>query len=140
LIAYIDDKLSNFSFFFIMPSYYTIGLLIVANIFMTFAWYGHLKFKEMPGFDKLGLFTIILISWGVAFFEYIFQVPANKYGFKDNGGSFSLVELKVLQEVITLSVFMLFTIIFFKDEPIKWNHIAGFVCLVFAVYFIFNKF
>lgn len=123
-----------------MNSITTIGLLIVANIFMTFAWYGHLKFKEMPAFSNLGLFVIILISWGLAFFEYIFQVPANKYGYIENGGTFTLLQLKVLQEVITLTVFTVFTLIFFKEEAIKWNHLAGFVCLVLAVYFIFNKF
>lgn len=123
-----------------MNSITTIGLLILSNIFMTLAWYGHLKFKEIPAFSKLGLFSVILISWGVAFFEYIFQVPANKYGFTGNGGTFSLLELKVIQEVITLSVFTVFTILFFKEEVIRWNHFAGFICLVLAVYFIFNKF
>lgn len=117
----------------------TIGMLIISNIFMTFAWYGHLKFNEMPWFHKLGLFSIILISWGLAFFEYVFQVPANKFGYLGNGGPFSLVELKVLQEVITLVVFMLFTFVFFKTETIKVNHIIGFVFLVLAVYFIFKK-
>jgi uncharacterized protein (DUF486 family) len=107
---------------------------------MTVAWYGHLKFKEMPGFKDLGLFLIILISWGLAFFEYIFQVPANKYGYTQNGGTFSLIELKVIQEVITLIVFTLFTILFFKEEVLRWNHFVGFAFLVLAVYFIFNKF
>lgn len=107
---------------------------------MTIAWYGHLKFKEMPGFSKLGLFMIILISWGVAFFEYIFQVPANKYGFTGNGGAFSLIELKIMQEVITLTVFTIFTLLFFKEEVIKWNHFVGFGFMILAVYFIFNKF
>jgi uncharacterized protein (DUF486 family) len=80
-----------------------------------------------------------LISWGIAFFEYIFQVPANRIGFRENGGPFSLVELKVLQEVITLVVFMIFTLVFFKNETIKLNHIIGFGFLVLAVYFIFKK-
>ncbi|MBX3044000.1 MAG: DMT family protein [Candidatus Kapabacteria bacterium] len=123
-----------------MKSITTIGLLTLANIFMTLAWYGHLKFKEMPQFNRLSLFMIILISWGIAFFEYIFQVPANKYGYIQNGGTFTLVELKVIQEVITLTVFTLFTFLFFKDEVLRWNHLAGFVCLILAVYFIFNKF
>lgn len=123
-----------------MNSLATIGLLILSNIFMTIAWYGHLKFKEMPAFSKMGLLMIILISWGVAFFEYIFQVPANKYGYVANGGSFTLLELKVMQEVITLTVFTIFTLLFFKEEVIKWNHFVGFGCLVLAVYFIFNKF
>lgn len=123
-----------------MNGIWTVILLIAANIFMTFAWYGHLKFKEIPGFSKLGLFSIILISWGIAFMEYIFQVPANKYGFKGNGGAFSIVELKVMQEVITLSAFTIFTLLFFKEEALRWNHLVGFGFLVLAVFFIFNKF
>ncbi|MBK8808134.1 MAG: DMT family protein [Bacteroidales bacterium] len=116
-----------------------IGLLVVSNVFMTLAWYGHLKFAEMPWFSRLGLFAVILISWGIALFEYCFQVPANKLGFKGNGGPFSLVELKVLQEVITLVVFMAFSLIAFKNETLKLNHIIGFGFLVLAVYFIFKK-
>ena len=106
---------------------------------MTFAWYGHLKFAEWKWFNKLGLFSIILISWGIAFFEYCFQVPANKFGFKANGGPFSLVELKVIQEVITLIVFMVFTLLVFKNETFRVNHLIGFIFLVLAVYFIFKK-
>lgn len=122
-----------------MKSFLTIGLLILSNAFMTMAWYGHLKFKEMAWFSKLGLFSIILISWGIALFEYCFQVPANRIGFKENGGPFSLVELKVIQEVITLVIFMVFTLVFFKTETFRWNHFVGFVFLVLAVYFIFRK-
>lgn len=122
-----------------MKSFLTIGLLILSNTFMTMAWYGHLKFKEMAWFSKLGLFSIILISWGIALFEYCFQVPANRIGFKENGGPFSLVELKVIQEVITLVIFMVFTLLFFKTETFRWNHFVGFVFLVLAVYFIFRK-
>jgi len=117
----------------------TIGLLIFSNIFMTLAWYGHLKFGELKGFQKLGIFAIIMISWGIAFFEYIFQVPANRIGFREYGGPFSLIQLKVLQEVITLVIFTLFTLLVFKNETFKWNHFAGFICLVLAVYFIFKK-
>lgn len=106
---------------------------------MTLAWYGHLKFAEWKSFSKLGLFSIILISWGIAFFEYCFQVPANKIGFKANGGPFSLVELKVIQEVITLVVFAIFTLVVFKTEAFKVNHLIGFIFLVLAVYFIFKK-
>jgi len=123
-----------------MNIFNTIILLILSNTFMTFAWYGHLKFGEIPILSKIGLFGIIIISWGIAFFEYCFQVPANRIGFVGNGGPFSLVELKVLQEVITLSVFTIFTLLFFKEEAIRWNHLAGFACLIGAVYFIFNKF
>ena len=122
-----------------MKGILTICLLVFSNIFMTLAWYGHLKFGELKGFQKLGLFSIILISWGIAFFEYIFQVPANRIGFRENGGPFSLIQLKVLQEVITLIVFSLFTLLAFKNETFKWNHIAAFVCLIAAVYFIFKK-
>lgn len=117
----------------------TIILLVIANIFMTFAWYGHLKFKDMSWFQGLGLFAVILISWGIAFFEYIFQVPANKIGYTENGGPFNLWQLKVLQEVITLTVFTLFTIIFFKTEVFRINHLIGFGFLILAVYFIFKK-
>lgn len=117
----------------------TILFLIIANIFMTFAWYGHLKFKEIPAFANLGLFSIIFISWGLAFFEYCFQIPANRMGFIGDGGPFSLVELKVLQEVITLVVFMAFTLIFFKTETLRANHFIGFTFLILAVYFIFKK-
>ncbi|MBI1933408.1 MAG: DMT family protein [Ignavibacteriales bacterium] len=122
-----------------MNSIYTIVLLTVSNTFMTFAWYGHLKFKEIDGFKSLGLFVVILISWGIAFFEYCFQVPANRIGYNGNGGSFSLVELKVLQEVITLLVFTLFSLVLFKTETFRTNHIIGFIFLVLAVYFIFKK-
>ncbi len=122
-----------------MNSFYTILFLIASNVFMTFAWYGHLKFKEFPGFNNLDLFFIILISWGIAFFEYCFQVPANRIGYAGNGGSFSLVELKVLQEVITLSVFTIFSLLFFKTETFRMNHFVGFIFLVLAVYFIFKK-
>lgn len=122
-----------------MKSFYTIVLLILSNTFMTFAWYGHLKFKELKWFENLGLISIVMISWGIALFEYFFQVPANRVGFNENGGPFSLVELKVLQEVITLIVFMVFTLLFFKNETIKLNHIIGFGFLILAVYFIFKK-
>ncbi|MFO7669491.1 MAG: DMT family protein [Bacteroidales bacterium] len=117
----------------------TIGLLVLSNLFMTLAWYGHLKFSEWKWFNKLGLVSIVLISWGIALFEYFFQVPANRIGFRGNGGPFSLVELKVLQEVITLVVFTAFTLVVFKTETIRTNHIIGFIFLILAVYFIFKK-
>ena len=122
-----------------MKAFTTIALLVLSNTFMTFAWYGHLKFKEMKWFENLGLFSIILISWGIALFEYCFQVPANRIGFKENGGPYSLVELKVIQEVITLVVFTVFTLVFFKNETLRLNHFIGFGFLVLAVYFIFKK-
>lgn len=89
--------------------------------------------------QNLGLLCIILISWGIAFFEYLLQVPANRIGFKSYGGPFSLVELKVIQEVITLTVFVIFSLVFFKTETLRANHIIGFFFLVLAVYFIFKK-
>jgi uncharacterized protein len=116
----------------------TIILLVLSNIFMTFAWYGHLKFRDMKWFQALPLITVILISWGIALFEYFFQVPANRIGYKENGGPYSLVELKVIQEVITLLVFTVFTLFFFKNESIRWNHLVGFGFLILAVYFIFK--
>jgi len=122
-----------------MKGIYTIGLLIMSNVFMTLAWYGHLKFKEMKWFASLPLLVVILISWGIALFEYFFQVPANRIGFRDNGGPFSLVELKVIQEVITLLVFTVFSVLAFKNETLRVNHIIGFVFLILAVYFIFKK-
>ncbi|MBO4232054.1 MAG: DMT family protein [Bacteroidales bacterium] len=122
-----------------MKGIYTVILLIIANIFMTVAWYGHLKFQDMSWFNKFGLFGIIVISWAIAFIEYCFQVPANKYGYIENGGAFNLWQLKVIQEVITLTVFTLFTVLFFKNETFSWNHFIGFVFLVLAVFFIFKK-
>jgi uncharacterized protein (DUF486 family) len=106
---------------------------------MTLAWYGHLKFKDMKGFSSLPLLAVILISWGIALFEYFFQVPANRFGYKGNGGPFSLVELKVIQEVITLLVFMLFTLMVFRNETFRINHLIGFVFIILAVYFVFKK-
>ena len=120
-----------------MKGMLTIVLLIVSNTFMTLAWYGHLKFKEYSWGQNLTLFSIILISWGLAFFEYVFQVPANRIGFKEEGGPFDLVELKTIQEAITLIVFMIFSIIVFKQK-FEWNHIVGFLLIIAAVFFIFK--
>lgn len=117
----------------------TLGLLTLSNVFMTFAWYGHLKFKQMNWFNNLGLVSIILISWGIALFEYAAQVPANKIGYTENGGPFNLWQLKVIQEVITLVVFTVFALIFFKNETLRVNHLIGFGFLILAVYFIFKK-
>ncbi len=122
-----------------MKGVYTVALLTLSNVFMTFAWYGHLKFKEMGWFKSSGLFIIILISWGIAFFEYTAQVPANRIGYKENGGPFNLWQLKVIQETITLVVFTLFAVIVFKNETFRINHLIGFVFLILAVYFIFKK-
>lgn len=122
-----------------MRGFYSIALLILSNAFMTFAWYGHLKFKEMKWSQSLPLISIILISWAIALFEYILQVPANRLGYRDYGGPFSLVELKVIQEVITLIVFVIFSLVFFKTETFRMNHLIGFIFLILAVYFIFKK-
>lgn len=122
-----------------MKGFYTVLLLVVSNIFMTIAWYGHLKFQHYSWFSKLGLPAIVLISWGIALFEYSAQVPANKMGFIENGGPFNLWQLKVLQEVITLVVFTIFTLVAFKNEQLRMNHLIGFVFLILAVYFIFKK-
>jgi len=118
---------------------YTIGLLVLSNSFMTLAWYGHLKFKQMSWFSSLGLISIIFISWGIALFEYSLMVPANRIGYAENGGPFNLWQLKVIQEVITLIIFSLFTFVVFRNEPMKINHVIGFCFLVLAVYFIFKK-
>jgi len=117
----------------------TIILLILSNSFMTLAWYGHLKFGELKWFNKLGIISIVLVSWGIALFEYAFQVPANRIGYKENGGPFSLIELKVIQEVTTLLIFTVFSLLFFKNENFRLNHLIGFVFLILAVYFIFKK-
>lgn len=122
-----------------MKALLTIGLLVVSNGFMTLAWYGHLKFKEYPWFSGFSIYKVIIFSWLIAFFEYCVLVPANKIGFVKNGGPFDLWELKVIQEVITLIVFSVFTMLFFKDQPLRSNHLIGFGFLILAVYFIFRK-
>ena len=106
----------------------TIGLLIGSNAFMTFAWYGHLRFKEAP------LLTVILISWGIALFEYMLQVPANRIGY----GTFSAAQLKTLQEVITLITFAVFSTLYLK-EPLGWNHAVGFCFIALGAWFVFHK-
>ena len=117
----------------------TIGLLILSNIFMTFAWYGHLKLQEAKIITHWPLIGVILFSWSIALFEYCAQVPANRLGFAGNGGPFTLMQLKIIQEVITLVVFIIFSLLCFKGEAFHWNHIAACVCLVMAVYFVFMK-
>ncbi len=121
-----------------MNAWLTVILLVISNIFVTFAWYGHLKLQEMKVFtSNTPLYVVILVSWGIALLEYTCQVPANRMGFQGNGGAFSLMQLKVIQEAVTLIVFTLFTVVFFKGEPLHWNHLAAFVCLVLAVWFVF---
>jgi uncharacterized protein (DUF486 family) len=106
---------------------------------MTLAWYGHLKLKEMKLCDGWPLFAVVLFSWGIALFEYSLQVPANRIGFRENGGPFSLMQLKVIQEVISLLVFTIIATFMFQGEHLHWNHIAAFVCLILAVFFVFLK-
>ena len=122
-----------------MRAVITIVLLIISNVFMTFAWYGHLKLQETKVVSNWPLYGVILLSWGIALFEYCFQVPANRMGFRENGGPFSLMQLKIIQEVITLVVFTVFSTLLFKGESLQWNHIAAFLCLIAAVYFVFMK-
>ena len=117
----------------------TILLLVMSNVFMTVAWYGHLKLKTMSRFENISLIVVILLSWGIAFFEYSLQVPANRIGFRENGGPFSLIELKVMQEVISIVVFTVFALLVFKNEQFRLNQLIGFTFLVLAVYFIFKK-
>ena len=106
----------------------TVVLLTISNIFMTFAWYGHLKFRDTP------LWIVILASWMIALLEYCFMVPANRWGY----GQFNAAQLKTIQEVITLAVFCVFSVFYLKEE-LKWNHIAGFACIIAAVFFVFKK-
>lgn len=122
-----------------MNGLFSILLLILSNIFMTFAWYGHLKLQEERISTAWPLILIILFSWGIALFEYMCQVPANRLGFIGNSGPFSLIQLKVIQEVISLIVFTVITTLLFKGETFHWNHIAACFCLVAAVYLVFLK-
>ena len=122
-----------------MRAFYSIVLLMGSNVFMTFAWYGHLRFKEFKFLENKGLLFFILISWAIAFFEYCLQVPANRIGHLSNGGPFNLMQLKIIQEVISLLVFLVFTLFIFKNEEIKWNHLAAICCIIAAVYFVFKK-
>ena len=122
-----------------MKAVWTILLLITSNIFMTFAWYGHLELQEMKISGSWPLILVILFSWGLAFFEYCAQVPANRIGFDGNGGPFNLMQLKVIQEAISLTVFTLIVTLLFKGQPLQWNHLAAFFCLLLAVFFVFLK-
>ena len=121
-----------------MNGLYTIGLLLAANVFMTLAWYGHLKLQSIHVIgNTTPLILVILMSWGIAFFEYCLQVPANRIGFEGNGGPFSLMQLKVIQEVITLVVFIIFSAVAFHT-PLRWNHAVACLLLIGAVYFVFG--
>ena len=121
-----------------MNAWATVCLLVVSNIFMTFAWYGQLKLSEMKVItSNTPLYIVILMSWLIALLEYCFMVPANRYGFIGNGGHFSLLQLKVMQEVISLLVFTVFAILLFKGESLHWNHFLAFGLLIAAVYLVF---
>ena len=122
-----------------MKGFWTVLMLVFSNVLMTFAWYGHLKLQEMKISDGWPLILIILFSWGIAFFEYCLVIPANRIGFAGNGGPFNLLQLKVIQEVISLTVFTIIVSFAFKGQPLQWNHFAAFVCLVMAVFFVFLK-
>lgn len=122
-----------------MRGLYTILLLMASNTFMTIAWYGHLRFKDLAFLKNAGLFGAVLISWGIALIEYMLMVPANKLGSNINGGPFNMWQLKIIQEVISISIFVIFTLIFFKHDTFKWNHVIGFVFLIAALFFFFKK-
>lgn len=123
-----------------MNRWLTVGLLVVSNIFMTFAWYGQLKLQQMKAITSdTPLYIVILMSWGIALMEYCFMVPANRYGYLGNGGSFSLVQLKVIQEVVSLLIFTVFTIMFFRGEALHWNHFLAFALLIVAVWLVFME-
>ena len=114
----------------------SILLLVCSNAFMTLAWYGQIMFKSR--LERFGVYAIVVFSWLIAFFEYCLQVPANRLGSVTFGGPFNIWELKVIQEVISLLVFTILVTLFMKSEPLRWNHLAGFACLVLAVFFIFK--
>lgn len=117
----------------------TVILLVISNVFMMFAWYGHLKLQQTGFSTNWPLWAVIIFSWAIALLEYIFMIPANRIGYDKNGGPFSLLELKVMQEAITLIIFVIFTAFVFGNEPIRWNHIMSFILLVCAVWLAFLK-
>ena len=122
-----------------MNGLWTILLLIVSNVLMTLAWYGHLKLQQDGVGTHWPLIVVILFSWGIAFFEYCVMVPANRIGFVDNGGPFTLMQLKIIQEVLSLTVFCIIANMLFQGQQLHWNHLAAAVCLILAVYFVFME-
>lgn len=122
-----------------MKAFWTILMLVASNILMTFAWYGQFKLQELKISTDWPLILIILVSWGVAFFEYCVMIPANRIGYVDNGGPFNLVQLKVIQEAISLTVFTIIVTLMFKNQPIHWNHFVSFGLIILAVFFAFVK-
>ncbi|MCQ2121205.1 MAG: DMT family protein [Fibrobacter sp.] len=117
----------------------TIGLLIISNVFMTAAWYGNLKLKEMHISTDWPLILVILASWGIALIEYFFMIPANNIGSRINGGPFSLMQLKIIQEAISITVFTIISVTVFNSETLQWNHIVAFALIIGAVFFAFLK-
>ena len=136
--AYICTPIKEHDIFF-MKAFWTVLLLLTSNVFMTFAWYGHLKLQEMKISTGWPVILVILFSWVLAFFEYCAQVPANRIGFNGNGGPFSIMQLKVIQEAVSLTVFTIIVTFMFKGESLQWNHVAAFICLILAVFFVFLK-
>ena len=123
-----------------MKALYTVLLLIMSNVFMTFAWYGHLKLQEMKITSGWPVILVILLSWGIAFFEYCAQVPANRIGFADNGGPFNLIQLKVIQEVISLTVFTVIVTLLFKNQALQWNKLAALALVSAGIYVVNRKY
>ena len=114
-------------------------MLVVSNVFMTLAWYGNLKLEQMNITKDWPLILIILLSWGLALLEYLVMIPANRIGSQITGGPFSLMQLKIIQEAISLTVFSVIVATVFKGEPIRWNHLVAFACIILAVFFAFMK-
>ena len=121
------------------PAVTTIVLLLISNVFMTLAWYGHLRLQQTGVSSSWPLWVVILFSWGIALCEYSFMIPANRIGFRDNGGPYSLVQLKVIQEAISLIVFTLVAMVLFQGITLRWNHFLAFLMLVGAVYLVFME-
>ncbi len=121
-----------------MNAWLTVILLIISNTFMTFAWYGHLKWKDAPIFQSKSAWVVLLISWGIAFFEYLFMIPANRLGSKENGGPWDLFQLKIVQEAIGLTVFTIVALFIFKGEQFHWRYAMAFVFIVAAVWLVFG--
>lgn len=122
-----------------MTGLITIAMLVVSNIFMTFAWYGHLKLQQANISTHWPLIGVIVFSWSIALVEYCFLIPANRIGFAENGGPFNLMQLKVIQEVLSLIIFTVITSVMFQQQSLHWNHIVAFVLLILAVFFVFLK-
>ncbi|MBS3914407.1 MAG: DMT family protein [Bacteroidetes bacterium] len=121
-----------------MRTLYTVALLIASNTFMTLAWYGHLKWKNIAFLNKYGIIGAVLFSWFIAFFEYLLMVPANRFGSRETGGNLDLFQLKIIQEVISISVFIIVVIFLFKGETIHWRYIASLSMILGAVWLVFG--